>query len=412
MATMNNLEKLIQMATLEQMYVMLEKLRVNTTNNYNYKDLNTEFNFSNAKTSNDLDTNCNTIFESEIKELRTEIKDINNKLKMNNDTIYKLSIKISELEEELDRIKNTTNSDSNGKFLHQQLKGQQILTSYTGFVNTSSRDTNDDVHIKLEIEEKIQDEAILIDKLISNELQDIKQEFIGLTTSLDIINKTLNTNLVDDNDDDNNVDNDVDDNNVDGDDDNDDDEVEIKDDETKLSTKEVILIEDDQKDNTENLSNNEVEINIKEETVDEETADEETADEETADEETADEETADEEIEEQEIEEQETEEQEIEEQETEEQETEEEESEEEVCTEDESESLENNEKEIKIKEDVKADDEEEEEEEEEEEVFEIEIDDVTYFATDEENSILYEIKDDGDIGKRVGIIRDGEPIFD
>jgi hypothetical protein len=50
-------------------------------------------------------------------------------------------------------------------------------------------------------------------------------------------------------------------------------------------------------------------------------------------------------------------------------------------------------------------------EEEEEEVFEIEIDDVTYFATHEENGILYEIDSDGDVGKKVGIIKDGEPIF-
>ena len=54
---------------------------------------------------------------------------------------------------------------------------------------------------------------------------------------------------------------------------------------------------------------------------------------------------------------------------------------------------------------------EEEEEEEEEEVFEIEIDDVTYFATGEENGILYEMTTDGDIGKKVGIVKDCEPIF-
>ena len=44
-------------------------------------------------------------------------------------------------------------------------------------------------------------------------------------------------------------------------------------------------------------------------------------------------------------------------------------------------------------------------------MFEIEIDDVTYFATDEENGILYEVTKDGDVGKKVGIIKDGEPIF-
>ena len=50
-------------------------------------------------------------------------------------------------------------------------------------------------------------------------------------------------------------------------------------------------------------------------------------------------------------------------------------------------------------------------EEDEEEVFEIEIDDITYFATHEENGILYEVDKDGDVGKKVGIIKDGEPIF-
>ena len=49
--------------------------------------------------------------------------------------------------------------------------------------------------------------------------------------------------------------------------------------------------------------------------------------------------------------------------------------------------------------------------EEDEEVFEIEIDDVTYFATHEENGILYEVDENGEPGKKVGIIKDGEPIF-
>jgi hypothetical protein len=53
----------------------------------------------------------------------------------------------------------------------------------------------------------------------------------------------------------------------------------------------------------------------------------------------------------------------------------------------------------------------EEEVTEDEEVFEIEIDDITYFATDEENGILYEVDKDGEVGKKVGIIKDGEPIF-
>ena len=46
-----------------------------------------------------------------------------------------------------------------------------------------------------------------------------------------------------------------------------------------------------------------------------------------------------------------------------------------------------------------------------EELFEIEIDDATYLASDEENGILYEITSDRDRGKKIGIIKDGEPIF-
>ena len=62
-------------------------------------------------------------------------------------------------------------------------------------------------------------------------------------------------------------------------------------------------------------------------------------------------------------------------------------------------------------EEVDESEEEVDESEEEEEVFEIEIDDVTYFATHEENGILYEMTSDGDVGKKMGIIKDGEPIF-
>ena len=62
-------------------------------------------------------------------------------------------------------------------------------------------------------------------------------------------------------------------------------------------------------------------------------------------------------------------------------------------------------------EEVEEEEVEEEEVEEEEEVFEIEIDDITYYATHEENGILYEVDKDGEVGKKVGIIKDGEPIF-
>jgi hypothetical protein len=73
------------------------------------------------------------------------------------------------------------------------------------------------------------------------------------------------------------------------------------------------------------------------------------------------------------------------------------------------------EEEVTNKEEVEVSDKEQEEEQqvtnEDEEVFEIEIDDITYYATHEENGILYAVEKDGDVGAQVGIIKDGEPIF-
>jgi hypothetical protein len=53
-----------------------------------------------------------------------------------------------------------------------------------------------------------------------------------------------------------------------------------------------------------------------------------------------------------------------------------------------------------------------EEEDEEEELFEIEIDDVTYCTNDEENGVIYELNKDGDVGNKVGYLKDGEPFFE
>ena len=51
------------------------------------------------------------------------------------------------------------------------------------------------------------------------------------------------------------------------------------------------------------------------------------------------------------------------------------------------------------------------EEEEEEEVFEIEFNNVTYYTNNETNGILYEIDKDGDPGKQIGLIKNGQPFF-
>ena len=58
-----------------------------------------------------------------------------------------------------------------------------------------------------------------------------------------------------------------------------------------------------------------------------------------------------------------------------------------------------------------AEEEEEEEEEAEEEFIEIDIDDVTYCTNNEENGFIYELTEDGDVGDKVGYLKDGEPFF-
>jgi hypothetical protein len=69
-------------------------------------------------------------------------------------------------------------------------------------------------------------------------------------------------------------------------------------------------------------------------------------------------------------------------------------------------------------EEVETEEEEEEEEEkkevveeEEEELVEIEIDDITYCTNDEENGFIYELSEEGEVGEKVGYLKDGEPFF-
>ena len=48
---------------------------------------------------------------------------------------------------------------------------------------------------------------------------------------------------------------------------------------------------------------------------------------------------------------------------------------------------------------------------EDEEYIEIDIDDVTYCTNNEENGFIYELTEDGDVGDKVGYLKDGEPFF-
>ena len=51
-------------------------------------------------------------------------------------------------------------------------------------------------------------------------------------------------------------------------------------------------------------------------------------------------------------------------------------------------------------------------EDEDEELIEIEIDDITYCTNDEDNGIIYELDKDGNVGKKIGYLKDGEAYFD
>ena len=92
-----------------------------------------------------------------------------------------------------------------------------------------------------------------------------------------------------------------------------------------------------------------------------------------------------------------------------------EEAEEEAEEEEEEEEEETKKEEDEEEEESKKEEEEEEEEskkeEEEEEVFEVEIDDVTYFTTNEENGILYAKDENDEPGNQIGYLKDGEPFF-
>jgi hypothetical protein len=61
---------------------------------------------------------------------------------------------------------------------------------------------------------------------------------------------------------------------------------------------------------------------------------------------------------------------------------------------------------------VETETEKQEDTEEEEEFIEIEIDDVTYCTNNEENGIIYELDEDGNVGKPVGYLKEGDAYFE
>jgi len=67
--------------------------------------------------------------------------------------------------------------------------------------------------------------------------------------------------------------------------------------------------------------------------------------------------------------------------------------------------------EVEEEEDVMETESEKEEEEEEEELFEIEIDDIPYCTNNEDYGFIFELTEDGDVGNKVGVFKEGEPFF-
>ena len=329
--TMDNLEKLIQMATIEHMYAMLQKMK-----NDNVINKPQECNFSDEK----YVYNNNALISSllnEIKNLKTQINNINERLSRNSEDTRKLYMTVNKLETQISDTNNNTNNNS--KFLCQQIRGQQVLTSYPGFLN-GNKTIEEEAHIKLKIEEK--NEADIESR---NDDEDLNPDpTISFDKSLDQLKNTEEE-----------ADEDVDEEDVEEEEEEDVDE-EAEEEEEEDYEIQLCALEEDAKDEDAEEPQIALETEKKEESEEEE---------------------SEEEVSEEEV------------------------SEDEVGTEEETEEPKVEEKPL----------EKEEEEEEEEEVFEIEIDDVTYFATHEENGILYEITSDGDVGKKVGIIKDGEPIF-
>jgi hypothetical protein len=309
MTSLDNLEKLIQMATIEHMYSMLQKITNKSSETINQQDI--PIVSSKYQNYDDIINNLTMLLNRTI---------IDNK--KNTESIAILLNRVNQLEQEL--TENRSNTNNNSKYLCQQIRGQQVLTSYPGFSTSSISSKQltksvEEEHIKLKIEEKelLEDLEFQEDnencddhlELISEEKDEDQQseEEVGTEDEEESV-------VV---------------------------EEEVKEEEVVAVKEEVVEVEDE-------------EIVAVEEVVQvEEVAVEEVVEEE---EEEVEEEEEEEEVEEEEVE-------------------------------------------------------GEVEEEEEEEVFEIEIDDITYFATHEENGILYAITSDGDVGNKVGIIKDGEPIF-
>ena len=147
MTSLDNLEKLIQMATIEHMYSMLQKMTNNTNcdstfsknrdSDFSKNCITDEFLKKIHKYDTVIDSLTVKVYDLEHCDSKIVIFDLMKKIYNCDNIISTLSVKVNGLEKELEEIKSNTNNNS--KYLCQQIRGQQVLTSYPGFSNTSSK---------------------------------------------------------------------------------------------------------------------------------------------------------------------------------------------------------------------------------------------------------------------------------
>jgi hypothetical protein len=367
MSYRNNIDKLMQMATLDQLNFMIQQLNTNTNINTN---TNTDILSlpivqkviiayeEELKLKQTVETKCNC--NCRCKDIEYRFDDIFLK---HDEQIFEMERKI----QDLTNIINTVEREKVPLIVADTSRGTQLkLSSFPGFTKTQNiidltdidLDTEDKQIVKIKSEilvtQQNTEENITLRIEEQEQSQDHTVELINIISNLesyDVDNESTEVDVVEEEED----------------------ETAVEEEETAVEEEEVDVIEEDDHETAVEEEETAVEVDVVEEEDDETVVEEEETSVEEEEVDVVEEETA--------VEEEET-------------AVEEQDSDDEVGTEEE-------------EQDIK----DETEEDVDEEVFEIEIDDVTYFATDEENGILYEVDKDGEVGKQVGIIKDGEPIF-
>ena len=444
MSSFENIEKLIQMATIEQMFSMLQKMRnesishnvvsngsvtsnipfvsnvpVVSSNNdeivhrhdniiMNHDKIINNHTEIISDTQNDMELVCqriveitssmNSMFDAftrttdvKISDLNADMRqslnlmetDVNNTFNLQKTSISKLSkdmalvmSKLAELEEKVEDIRK--HSNKNHEYLCNQIRGQQLLTSYPGF---SSGKYSSDTHAEAaqEQETSVAQETHPVESYEDDDINPLM-----ITCSNLVVNNVVELIIKE----------------------NEQEETKSEQEETKDEQEET---KDEQGEVGTNDEPEKTEVEIEADVEQEEVESEPEAEEVESEEVEVEVEEAEVIVEEVKPEETKKEPEIL---------SDDDKSEPEVETEEEEEEEIEIEIEVEAKVETKVEakvetkvEEEANEEEEGEEVFELEIDGVTYYATDEENGPLYEVKEDGDIGDQVGVLKDGEPIF-